>query len=213
MRIVRMPRLRGAARLGFLGTAFLLGGCATATPWQVPYNISVLHSSAPVEAQKAPHNAHAVLQMASVSAPSWLDTNAYQYHLLYQNPQMLLSYRDARWVGTPAEMLDMRLLQHLQQSQHWKAVLSGQSSGAAQYVLRLHLNNFVVNFTAPQAGQALIAGTATLLNAHNYQVIAQHAFQESVPLKTASAAGGAAAMTQASSHFVGAVSAWVDQDQ
>ncbi len=213
MRNVRMPRLWGAVRLGFLETAFLLGGCATATPWQVPYNITALHSSVPVEAQKAPHNAHVVLQLASVSAPSWLDTDAYQYHLLYRNPQMLLSYRDARWVGTPAEMLDMRLLQHLQQSQHWKAVLSEQSGGAAQYILHLRLSNFVVNFTAPQAGQALIAGTATLLNAHNYQVIAQDAFQESVPLKTASAAGGAAAMTQAGSHFVEAVSAWVDQFQ
>lgn len=198
----------GALRLGFLAVMVFAGGCAAATPWQTPYNINGVHPAAPLGSKAVSQKVAVVLQLAPVSASPWLDTDAYQYHLLYQNPQMLLSYRDARWVGTPAAMIDARLLQQLQRSHAWKAVLSGQSSAAAQYVLQVQLTNFVVNFSAAQAGKALVAGTATLVNAHDYQVIAQQQFTESVALSTASAAGGASAMAKASNDFVNAVTDW-----
>lgn len=197
-----------ALRLGFLAVMVFAGGCAAATPWQTPYNINEVHPVALPGRKAVSQTVPVVLQLAPVSASPWLDTDAYQYHLLYQNPQMLLSYRDARWVGTPAEMLESRLLQQLQRSHVWKAVLSGQSSGAAQYVLQVQLTNFVVNFSAAQAGKALVAGTATLVNAHDYQVIAQQQFTDSVALSTASAAGGASAMAKASNDFVNAVTDW-----
>ncbi len=210
---VLMPRLWTVARLGFLGATILAAGCATATPWQAPYTISSLQPVTPAAIQAATHKSVAysgpdVLRLTDVSAPAWLDTDRYQYHLTYQNPQMLLAYRDARWVGTPAEMLDNRLLQALQLSGDWKAVLSGQSNGAAQWVLQVRLHNFVVNFTGPQMGQAEVSGTATLLGARGYQVVAQQAFHFSVPLQEASPAGGAAAMAQASAEFVAAVRGW-----
>lgn len=197
-----------ALRLGFLAVMVFAGGCAAATPWQTPYNINEVHPVALPGRKAVSQTVPVVLQLAPVSASPWLDTDVYQYHLLYQNPQMLLSYRDARWVGTPAEMLESRLLQQLQRSHVWKAVLSRQSSGAAQYVLQVQLTNFVVNFSAAQAGKALVAGTATLVKAHDYQVIAQQQFTDSVALSTASAAGGASAMAKASNDFVNAVTDW-----
>ncbi|PKY11669.1 hypothetical protein B1757_03355 [Acidithiobacillus marinus] len=203
----------GALRLGILAVMVFAGGCAAATPWQTPYNINGFHPAAPDGGKVFAHAPTVVLQLALVSASPWLDTDAYQYHLLYQNPQMLLSYRDARWVGTPAAMMDARLLQQLQRSHAWKAVLSGQSSAAAQYVLQVQLTNFVVDFSTAQAGTALVAGMATLVNAHDYQVIAQQQFTESVALSKASAAGGASAMAKASNDFVNAVTDWAARVQ
>ncbi|WP_414041087.1 ABC-type transport auxiliary lipoprotein family protein [Acidithiobacillus sp. M4-SHS-6] len=210
---VHKPRCWSTLRLGFLAATVFAGGCAAPTPWQTPYNINGVHPVAQGGGKAFNHAAMAVLLLAPVSASPWLDTDAYQYHLLYRNPQMLLYYRDARWVGTPAEMLGSRLLQRLQHSHAWKAVLSGQSGAAAQYVLQVQLTNFVVDFSTAQTGKALVAGTATLVNAHDYQVIAQQQFTDSVALSTASAAAGASAMAQASNEFVTAVTDWAARVQ
>lgn len=195
-----------AARLGCLATVLLAAGCA-ATPatWMVPYSINPTHAAAVTPIKPTGHK---VLRLATVSTTQWLATQNYQYRLLYQDPQRLLVYRDARWVGTPAAMLQNQLQQQLQNSGQWRAVLSASSSGAASWVLQVHLNRFVVRFSTPTSGTAVIAGTATLLSNANSQVVAQQHFQYSAPLVQASAAGGAAAMAIATTHFVSAVRHW-----
>jgi cholesterol transport system auxiliary component len=188
----------------------LAAGCASSVPWQTPYDITPPHP-APLASSMDTTTTLPVLRLARVSAAHWLKTDAYQYHLLYQEPQRLLAYRDARWAGTPPQMIVSRLQHQLEGSGQWRAVLVGQSNGTATWLLQVRLTDFVVNFSGPNAGKALVAGTATLVKAADSQVIAQHCFRFTETLPSASAQGGAVAMAGASEHFVMAVSDWAAQ--
>ncbi|MHB8851261.1 MAG: ABC-type transport auxiliary lipoprotein family protein [Acidithiobacillus ferriphilus] len=197
-------------RMMLAGMVLLAAGCASSVPWQAPYDITPSHP-VPLASTKGTTTALPVLRLARVSAAHWLKTDAYQYHLLYQEPQRLLAYRDARWVGTPPQMITSRLQRQLAHSGQWRAVLAGQSSGTATWLLQVRLTDFVVNFSGPEAGKALVAGTATLVNATDYRVVAQHSFRFTEILPGASAQGGAVAMAGASERFVTAVSGWAAQ--
>ncbi len=192
------------------GLVLLAAGCASSAPWRAPYDITPPHP-APLASSTGTTMMLPVLRVARVSAAHWLKTDAYQYHLLYQEPQRLLAYRDARWVGTPPQMMANRLQHQLEDSGQWRAVLAGQSNGAATWLLQVRLTEFVVNFSGPDAGRALVAGTATLVKAADYQVVAQHGFRFTETLPSASAQGGAVAMAGACEHFVTAVSGWAAQ--
>lgn len=192
------------------GMVLLAAGCASSAPWQAPYDITPSHP-APLASAKGTTTALPVLRLARVSAAHWLKTDAYQYHLLYQEPQRLLAYRDARWAGTPPQMIASRLQHQLEGSGQWLAVLAGQSNGTATWLLQVRLTGFVVNFSGPNAGKALVAGTATLMKTTDYQVVAQHSFRFTETLPRASAQGGAVAMAGASERFVMAVSGWAAQ--
>ncbi|AEM47417.1 protein of unknown function DUF330 [Acidithiobacillus ferrivorans SS3] len=197
-------------RMVLAGLVLLAAGCASSAPWQAPYDITPPHP-APLVSSKGTTTALPVLRLARVSAAHWLQTDAYQYHLLYQEPQRLLVYRDARWVGTPPQMIASRLQYQLTGSGQWRAVLAGQSNGTATWLLQVRLTDFVVNFSGPDTGKALVAGTATLVKAADHQVAAQHSFYFIETLPSASAQGGAAAMAAASERFVTAVSGWAAQ--
>lgn len=192
------------------GLVLLVAGCASSVPWRVPYDITPPHLALPAS-NTGTTTALPVLRLARVSAAHWLKADTYQYHLLYQEPQRLLAYRDARWIGTPPQMMANRLQHQLEDSGQWRAVLAGQSNGAATWLLQVRLTDFVVNFSGPNAGKALVAGTATLVKAADYQVVAQHSFRFTETLPSASAQGGAVAMAGACEHFVTAVSGWAAQ--
>ena len=193
------------------GMVLLAAGCASSAPWQTPYDITPPPHPAPLASSTGTTTTLPVLRLARVSAAHWLKTDAYQYHLLYQEPQRLLAYRDARWIGTPPQMIASRLQHQLEDSGQWRAVLAGQSRGTATWLLQVSLTDFVVNFSGPEAGKALVAGTATLVNTADYQVAAQHGFRFTEMLPRASAQGGAVAMAGASERFVSAVSGWAAQ--
>ena len=199
------PVRRGMVLAGIV--ALLATGCATSTPWQAPYGIAPPHS-APLARGAGAMKALPVLRLDRVGAARWLKADAYQYHLLYQDPRRLLAYRDARWIGTPPQMIANRLQQQLEDSGRWRAVLVGQSRGSATWLLQVRLTDFVVNFSGPGTGKALVAGTATLVRAADDRVAAQHRFRFTAALPGASAQGGATAMAGASARFVAAVSGW-----
>ncbi|MBU2829145.1 hypothetical protein HF921_00930, partial [Acidithiobacillus ferriphilus] len=107
-------------RMMLAGMVLLAAGCASSVPWQAPYDIMPSHP-VPLASTKGTTTALPVLRLARVSAAHWLKTDAYQYHLLYQEPQRLLAYRDARWVGTPPQMIASRLQHQLAYSGQWRA--------------------------------------------------------------------------------------------
>ena len=192
------------------GLVLLATGCATSVSWQAPYDITPPHP-APLASTTGSTVTLPVLRLRPVSAVHWLETDSYQYHLLYQDPQRLLAYRDARWIGTPPQMIASRLQRQLEESGQWRAVLTPLSRGSSVWLLQVRLTDFVVNFSGPEAGKALVAGTATLVNATDYRVVAQHSFRFTEILPGASAQGGAVAMAGASERFVTAVSGWAAQ--
>lgn len=192
------------------GLVLLATGCATSVSWQAPYDITPPHP-APLASTTGSTAMLPVLRLRQVSAVHWLETDSYQYHLLYQDPQRLLAYRDARWIGTPPQMIASRLQRQLEESGQWRAVLTPLSRGSSVWLLQVRLTDFVVNFSGPDAGAALVAGTATLVKTADYQVVAQRHFRFTGTLPSANAQGGAKAMATASARFVRAVSSWAAQ--
>lgn len=197
-----------------LSAMLLLSACATTSPWRVPYSIvpAVAGPSAagtlqgPTTAAVLP-----VLRLTPVTAPEWLQGHDFHYRLLYENPQQALYYRDARWVGTPGQMMGDLLQGQLMDGGQWQAVLSPISTGRARLLLQVRLSDFTLDFSAPRRGVAQVAGEATLVDARSYQVLGQQRFAFQVPAAPADPDGGALAMTRAGRAFAKAVSQWAEQ--
>ncbi len=201
--------LRGGGKMAFpLLAALMLAACAPAAPWQQPYGLGPVAPAPP----RSPGNPPAgprlpVLELDTLDGPPWLHSTRYQYRLQYLDPQAIRYYATARWEAPPGRMLQVLLAQDLRGSGRWKAILTG-GDGQARLVLRVHLHHFLLDFTGPSRGRAEAGVTATLMEATDYQVLAQKDFSCSVPMKSASPAGGAAAMAAASREIARHVTGW-----
>ncbi len=186
-----------------------LSACAPEAPWRQPYGLAPASAVAP----SARHgNAPAgprlpVLDLGTVEAPSWLNSTRYQYRLQYQDPQAIRYYATARWEAPPGQMLQVVLAHDLRTSRRWRAILTGED-GQAKLVLAVRLHHFLLHFSGPARGNAEVGVTATLMKVADYQVLAQKDFFCSVPMKSISPAGGAAAMAGASRKIARHVAAW-----
>lgn len=198
-----------------LSAVLLLSACATTSPWRVPYSIVPASATGPSAASTLQGRTAAailpVLRLAPVTAPEWLQGHDFHYRLLYENPQQALYYRDARWVGTPAQMMGDLLQGQLMDGGQWQAVLAPTSTGKAKLLLQVRLNDFTLDFSAPRQGVAQVAGEATLVDAQNYRVLGQQRFAFRAPTIPANPDGGALAMTRAGRAFAKAVSQWAER--
>jgi cholesterol transport system auxiliary component len=133
-----------------------------------------------------------------VTAPAWLDGTAMLYRLAYGDGARLVSYRDSRWAGPPAALLQERLKQRL-----------ARASGAvAPLMLRVELEEFCQLFDAPASSRAVVRVRAAVLEASTGRVLRQQAFAEEVPAATADASGGARALANAADATVARVIEW-----
>ncbi|MEL5848718.1 MAG: ABC-type transport auxiliary lipoprotein family protein [Candidatus Igneacidithiobacillus chanchocoensis] len=205
MKVWHLPRFFRIAVLFALGVG--LAGCASAPAWQQPYALQ--SAAAPVAAHAAPRAG--VLRLEAVAAPSWLAAPELLYRLQYADPQALYPYNNARWAAAPGQMLASLLVQRLQQQGDWRAVLGPGQAGRPELLLQLGLQNFVIDYSSAQQGEAQIACTATLLRAKDYRVLAQKSFVVHAALPKPGPAGGAAAMNAAAQQMVDQISAWAAQ--
>ncbi len=186
-----------------------LVGCARPAAWQQSY---VLRAPASMGSPARPPATPAgVLRLASVLAPNWLMSTDYVYRLNYTDPEALLPYPKVRWAATPGQMLGDLLLQCLREQEAWQAVLNADQSGRPDLLLQLNLQRFQLDYSAPNAGQAQIQATATLVQNGSFRVLAQQEFQSSVPLRQMGPAGGAAAMSTAAQDLTSEVAQWAAQ--
>ncbi|MGC9239586.1 MAG: ABC-type transport auxiliary lipoprotein family protein [Acidithiobacillus sp.] len=168
---------------------------------------SVLPAAASAPTSRPPTQVLPVLQVAEVEAPAWLDSSRYLYRLDYRDPEALRYYGQARWAAAPAQMLRAAAVTTLEQSGDWQAVLT-RGDAQKRFRLELRLQNFVLNFSGPDRGEAELAYTATLVDARSYAVVAQREFLQRVPLKQIGPQGGAAAMTQATATSMAELRSW-----
>ncbi|MCY0871916.1 MULTISPECIES: ABC-type transport auxiliary lipoprotein family protein [Acidithiobacillus] len=148
-----------------------------------------------------------VLQVAEVEAPAWLDSSHYLYRLDYRDPEALRYYGDARWAAAPAQMLRAAAVTSLEQSGDWQAVLT-RGEAKKRFRLELRLQNFMLNFSGPDSGQAELAYTATLVDTQSFSVVAQREFLQRVPLRQIGPQGGAAAMAEATAASMAQLRSW-----
>jgi cholesterol transport system auxiliary component len=157
----------------------------------------------------------APLVVSEVEANAALDGTAVLYRLAYADDQQLHPYAQARWSMTPAQLIRLRLREHLGQRRALLNPEDGAQSGVPSQpaTLRVELEEFSQLFEAPDKSVGLLRLRATLTRASvtGPKLVAQHSviMQRSAP--SADAAGGVRAMTAATDAAVLELAQWLQE--
>lgn len=141
------------------------------------------------------------VRQVDVKAPSWLDTPALQYRLLFADAARRQSYGSSRWTASPAELVEASLR---------RQILSRQDPAAKGGCnLRIALDELVHAFPSPQRSEGVIDLQASLVAPGGSRVLARQRFTAAVAAPSADARGGVAAMSQATAHAVEDLRQWL----
>ena len=142
------------------------------------------------------------------------------YRLAYADARQLRPYSQARWSQPPAQLLQQRLREQLGQR---RAILkaddgAAQARDAAQggrlpAVLRVELEEFSHLFASASdsAGVVRLRATVVDLTLGGEALRGQRVFTVRTPARSADAAGGVAALADASTQVAQEVAEWVEQ--
>lgn len=203
-----MTRIRFAACACLL----LLAGCAHDSSRRVHPEHYTLSAAAPAIRQH-PHRtrSRATLQVARISAPVWLQGTDLLYRLAYRHGDRIASYGLSDWVAPPTQLLQSMVLGGLADGSFWAVVVGPGSSAKTDFGLFLRLDDFSQVFTGPQQSLGVLDATATFVDHRDDRVVAQKRFRLRIAAPSADAAGGAAALNQASRQFVVRLRQWLGQ--
>lgn len=189
-----------------LAALILLAGCAI----QRPAETAKVYDFGPAPVRTAatgelPSLATVALFETQVSPA--LEGNAVLYRLAYADAQQLKPYALARWSMPPAELFSQRLRQQLGEQ---RAVVA-PGEAAAQFNLRLVLEEFSQVFDSPAQSHGLLRLRATLSQrmAGSETLLAQRSFVVQQPAPSPDAIGAVRALTLASDQAIGQVTAWL----
>lgn len=203
-----MIRIRFAACACLL----LLAGCAHDSSRRVHPRHYTLSEAAPT-VRRHPHQteSRATLQVARISAPSWLQGTDLLYRLAYRHADRIASYGLSDWAAPPAQLLQSMVLGGLADGSAWAVVVGPDSAAKTDYGLFIRLDDFSQIFVRPQQSLGTLDATATLIDNRDDRVVAQKRFRFRIAAPSADAAGGAAALTRASRQFVARLRQWLRQ--
>lgn len=164
------------------------------------------------------HDLLAPLVLAEVEAAGPVDGNtAVQYRLAYADARQLRTYQRARWSQPPAQLVQQSLRAALGQR---RAVLrpedaqsTARSDAAAPAVLRVELEEFshVFASASDSAGLVRLRATLTQPTATGSRLLGQRLFTVQKTAHSANAAGGAHALTDATTQAAQEVAQWLEK--
>ncbi len=120
-----------------------------------------------------------------VHAPPWLDAVGIDYRLAYQDAARRHQYAYARWVASPAQLIQQRLVQQL--------ALTKQGRGRAGCFIRLELGEFEQVFATPESSKGLLIGRAYWLD-RSRRPVAELILEIEKPAPTPDSSGGIKAL-------------------
>ncbi len=171
-----------------LAPIWLLAGCAAlSAPQVVSQNIYVLDAQPAIQA--APIKRNVVLAISQPQARPGFDTP----QLIYtQQPHELNSFVSSRWADTPVRMLEPLLVQALQQTGSYRAVVPAQGAVRADIQLDTELIRLRHDF-ATRPSRVQLTLRAQLIDVRGERVLAAKQFDESEPATSDNAYGGVTA--------------------
>jgi cholesterol transport system auxiliary component len=196
-----------ASALGWVSGVALaaLAGC-TLAPQREP---AVSYDLGPPAAVAAGRPAiPALLLVAEMTAPAWLDGNGIIYRLSYDNNARPQAYAASRWVSAPPALLTQRLRSHLAGA---GGVVTGADGARADYALRVELEDFSQSFSSPSASRVALRARASLVRLGDRALVAQQVFAVGKDAPSADARGAVAALGQASDEFIEALAQWTGE--
>lgn len=208
---------RGARVAGLMALVLGLGACSVmpdrpVRPTQYDFGPGAL-TAPPVRAALG----NAVLVIADLEPSGGLDSSSMVlYRLGYTGDQQLRPYAQARWTLPPAQLVRLRLRDHLSLQRAVMSPTEGaalqRSQGQSLRVLRLELEEFSQVFDQPQQSSALVRLRATLLDSRpaGETLLAQRVFVTRQAAPSPDAPGGVIALTQATDQLARDLAQWVD---
>lgn len=180
----------------------LLGGCAASS------ETSRLYDLGPVDARPLP-SAPALppISIAEVRVPAWLDSHRMFYRLDYANEQQPRAYADSKWAMPPGQLFVQRLKSRLSQA---GGVVVPASDGALNLpTLTIEADDFSQAFDRAGHSRAQIAIRASVFDGRYLR--AQKMFVRQIPIDSADARGGAAALAAGSDAIIDDIAVWLAQ--
>lgn len=206
----RWPHYRMCVpELALLASCLLLfGGCVHSTKAQFSGHYGLgTPASTPANGSGAANADGKILQISQISMPDWLSGNAMFYRLDYRNDDRLAAYGQSDWISPPASLLEP-ILRRALAAGGWRAVVGPRNPATADASLQLRLDDFSQAFSEPGESRGVLDATATLIDNHHDDVVAQRHFHIEIPAATPDAQGGAKALAEASRKFAAQLRDW-----
>lgn len=189
--------MRASPRMRLLPLlAVLFAGCVGTG--RSPPPMAVYDLGPPANAQPAAIGY--TVRIVAVDAPSWLDSAAMHYRLLYADPARLAGYGESRWAARPAELLEQALRRAVGEG--------GQGSGPGCRLV-VDLDEFVQSYRSPTQSEAVIELRARLLPPRGEGTLAAKSFSIVRPASAADARAGVAAFRVGTEDLSTAVRDWL----
>ena len=178
----------------------LLTGCTSLSAPQVTsQNIYVLEAQPAIKPAQAKRNL--VLAVSAPQTRPGFDTPQIAY---VQQPHELNYFVTSRWAATPANMLEPLLLQALEQTQSFRAIVQTAGAVPADVILGIELIRLQHNFgTRPSRVQLTLK--AQLIDVRGKRVLAVKQFDETENAASDDAYGGVTAANRLVQRVLGQV--------
>ncbi|MDE3011153.1 MAG: membrane integrity-associated transporter subunit PqiC [Pseudomonadota bacterium] len=137
------------------------------------------------------------VQLVDCAAPPWLADTSMRYRLGWLEPLQLQAYRDSRWLAPPCALLGQRV--RAQQP---------VAAGPGVRQLRIELDAFEQEFSAPQTSDAVVRLRASLALPEAGGSLRSRSFSMRRPAG-GDARSGALALAQATDALLAELGAWV----
>jgi cholesterol transport system auxiliary component len=196
---VRAAILRKPYRvLLMLAPVLLLAACTSLpAPQTINQNFYILESPTPIPVAQVKHAG--ILAIGEPQARPGFDTAQIAY---VQQPQELNYFVASRWVAPPAQMLAPLLVQALQQTESFRAVVATPGAVPADIRLDTELVRLQQNF-ATQPSRVQLTLRAQLIDARGKRVLAVKQFDEIENAASEDAYGGVGAANRALQRVLG----------
>lgn len=183
--------------------AILLTGC-TLIPRE-PSSISIYDLGPATVPTPGSLSSRAIIQIADISAPVWLDTQLIHYRLAYHDPARIYTYAGSRWNASPAQLLTERFKQYFSAG---NINNSNKDHAPANYLLKIDLETFTQIFNTQDSSEVVVQLRATLYESTSRLPVAQQNFSGKRTTQTADAAGAVAAFILVSDDLLNELAQW-----
>ena len=140
-----------------------------------------------------------------VKSPAWLNSSRVDYRLAYEDPLKRRDYVGSRWVGTPASLIEQRLVQQI-------GGVNASGNASFDCLLRVELQEFSQVFDSFQQSRGVLQSQVSLIDKKRI-VLAQRQFSIEKAAVSADAHGGVVALVETSAAFSRQLVGWLDDLQ
>lgn len=124
------------------------------------------------------------------------------------HPYQIGYYSRSHWVESPSSMLSPLMVQTLQKTHRFKAVVTPPFAGTYNYILHTQIKTLLIDYTCPTAVVELTL-QEDLISATSGRLIASRVFTTKEPLPSKSPYGAVYAANQATERLLAKIATWV----